>query len=110
MQSLVGDAESLAGDTSDVTVFPTEIVKGVLPSRHTVSDVQTGIPYFLRVSAANSLGFGEHGDTLAVSTAAQAPDPPGNLTAGVALHVDEVGNGSRLDEDITATAIASVKC
>lgn len=97
MQTLVGDAESLAGETSDVTVFSTEIVKGVLPSRHAVSNVQTGIPYFLQVSAANSLGFGEHGDGLALTTAAQAPDSPGNLTAGVALHVDEVGNTSRRD-------------
>lgn len=71
-------------------VFSPEIVKGVLPSRHTASDVQTGMPYFLRLTAANSLGFGDYGDGVAVTKAAQAPDSPDSLIAGVALHVDEV--------------------
>ena len=75
--------------------FLTEIVKGVLPSRHAASDVQTGVPYFIRLAASNSLGFGEYGENLAMAKAAKVPDAPGNLSAGVALHVDEVSTPSR---------------
>lgn len=89
-QDLVGDASSLTGDSAVVEAFSSEIVKGVLPSRHAVADVQTGVPYFLRLAASNSLGFGEYGDNLAVAKAAQGPAAPGNLSSGVALHVDEV--------------------
>lgn len=89
-QNLVGDAGSLSGDDAAVETFSSEIVKGVLPSRYAASDVQTGIPYFLRLTAANSLGFGEYGDDVAGAKAAEAPASPGNLSAGVALHVDEV--------------------
>lgn len=90
-QSLVGHAESLEGEASAVEVFSPEIVKGVLPSRHTASDIQTGVPYFLRLTAANSLGFGEYGEDVSTTKAAQSPESPDNLVAGVALHVDEVG-------------------
>lgn len=45
----------------------------------------------MRLAASNSLGFGEYGDNVAVAKAAKGPDAPGNLSAGVALHVDEVG-------------------
>lgn len=89
-QDLTGDAGSLSGESASVEAFSSEIVKGVLPSRHAVSDVQTGVPYFLRLAASNSLGFGEYGDNTAVAKAAQAPAAPGNLSSGVALHVDEV--------------------
>lgn len=71
--------------------FSPELRKGVLPSRHSAPDVQTGVPYFLRFTAANSLGFGKYGDGVAMAKAAMAPVSPGNLTAGVALHVNEVG-------------------
>lgn len=89
-QDLTGDSSSLNGDGARVETFPSEIVKGVLPSRHAATDAQTGVPYFLRLAASNSLGFGEYGDNIAVAKAAKAPDAPGNLSAGVALHVDEV--------------------
>lgn len=89
-QDLVGDASSLTGEDSIVETFETEIVKGVLPSRHAPAEVQTGVPYFLRLAASNSLGFGEYGANVVVAKAAQAPAAPGNLSAGVALHVDEV--------------------
>lgn len=89
-QDLAGDASSLTGEDASVETFSTEIVKGVLPSRHAPAEVQTGVPYFLRLAASNSLGFGEYGDNVAVAKAAQAPAAPGTLSAGVALHVDEV--------------------
>lgn len=86
----MGDAGSLKGDDAAVETFSSEVVKGVLPSRHVASDVQAGVPYFLRLTASNSLGYGEYGDTIAVAKAAEVPGSPGNLSAGVALHVDEV--------------------
>lgn len=95
-QDLAGDASSLTGEDASVETFSTEIVKGVLPSRHAPAEVQTGVPYFLRLAASNSLGFGEYGDNVAVAKAAQAPAAPGNLSAGVALHVDEVSESSQL--------------
>lgn len=52
--------------------------------------MQTGVSYFLRLAAANSLGFGEYGDNIAVAKAAEAPAAPGSLSANVALHTDEV--------------------
>lgn len=70
--------------------FSSEVVKGVLPSRHAASEMQTGVSYFLRLTAANSLGFGEYADNIAVSKAAEAPAAPGSLSANVALHTDEV--------------------
>lgn len=89
-QSLEGDASSLSGDGATVGPFASEIVKGVLPSRHVASDLHTGIPYFLRLMVGNSLGYGEYGETLATAKASAVPPPPTNLSAGVALHVDEV--------------------
>lgn len=90
-QDLVGDSSSLTGEGAGVETFSTEIVKGVLPSRHVpASELQTGVPYFLRLAASNSLGFGEYGENVAVAKAAQPPAAPGDLSAGVALHVDEV--------------------
>ena len=88
-QSLVGDAGSLSGDDAMIWPFASEIVKGVLPSRHGVSGLQTGVPYFLRLAAANYLGFGAYGDTLATAKASGVPPAPTKLSAGVALHVDE---------------------
>lgn len=76
--------------------FSSEVVKGVLPSRHAASDMQTGVPYFLRLTAANSLGFGEYGDNIAVAKAAEAPAAPGSLSAEVALHTDEVSECRQL--------------
>ena len=96
-QDLVGDASSLNGEDASVETFSTEIVKGVLPSRHAPAEVQTGVPYFMRLTASNSLGFGEYGQNMAVAKAAQAPAAPGNLSAGVALHVDEVSRVSSLE-------------
>lgn len=90
LQALVGDAGSLTGDEASVETFSSEIVKGVLPARHAASDVQTGVPYFLRLSVANSLGFGQYGNEMAVAKASEAPGSPTNLSTGVALHVDEV--------------------
>ncbi|CAM9886486.1 unnamed protein product, partial [Hapterophycus canaliculatus] len=87
---LDGDASSLSGDSASVETFSSEIVKGVLPARHAAAGVQTGVPYFLRLAVSNSLGFGEYGDNVAVAKAAAVPASPGNLSAGVALHVDEV--------------------
>lgn len=78
--------------------FPSEIVKGVLPARHAAADVQTGVPYFLRLAVSNSLGFGEYGDNVGVAKAAAVPAAPGNLSAGVALHVDEVTVSGRFLE------------
>lgn len=90
LQDLTGDASSLTGEGASVETFSSEIVKGVLPSRHVAAEMQTGVPYFMRLAASNSLGFGEYGQNVAVAKAAQAPAAPGNLSAGVALHVDEV--------------------
>lgn len=89
-QDLTGDGSSLTGKGADVETFSTEIVKGVLPSRNAPAEVQTGAPYFLRIAASNSLGFGEYSEHVAVAKAAHAPEAPGDLSAGVALHVDEV--------------------
>lgn len=96
IQDLVGDASSLTGEGASVETFSTEIVKGVLPSRHAPAEVQTGVPYFMRLAASNSLGFGEYGVNVAVAKAAQVPAAPGELSAGVALHVDEVSECSHL--------------
>lgn len=106
-QALSGDAASLSGDSASVETFSSEIVKGALPSRHAAADMQTGIPYFLRVTAANSLGFGEYGDNIAVATAAEAPAAPGNLAAGVALHTDEVRRRAAIE---VAPAISEGLC
>lgn len=83
----------MEGHDAAVDIFSPEIVKGFLPSRHAASDVQTGVPYVMRVAAANSLGFGEYSDGIAQAKVAGVPDPPSNLSAGVALHVDEVRGG-----------------
>lgn len=107
----MGDAGSLKGDDAAVETFSSEIVKGVLPSRHVASDVQAGVPYFLRLTASNSLGYGEYGDTTAVAKAAKVPGSPGNLSAGVALHVDEVSQPlcSRVDHMILSSQVLHLK-
>lgn len=80
----------MEGQDARVETFYPEIVKGVLPSRQVVSGLQTGVPYFLRVGAANGLGYGEYGDNVAKAKAAKVPGAPEGLSAGVALHVNEV--------------------
>eukprot|EP00937_MAST-01D_sp_MAST-1D-sp2_P001211 g1211.t1 len=88
MPAMAADASGLIGDNSAVTVVD-NVVRGTLPRAMAIPQLATGIPYFTRVAAANSVGMGpvssvESGVPIA------APVAVGELAAGHAIHVDEV--------------------
>ncbi|CAM9684288.1 unnamed protein product, partial [Phaeothamnion confervicola] len=88
--ALAGDASALTGEAAAVTVYAPDLRRGQLPERLAAGLLQTGVPYNLRVAAASSVGYGPWSETVAMATPAARPSRPAALSAGQALHRNEV--------------------
>ena len=66
-----------------------DTVIGVLPDSYGIDNLLTGVPYYSRVMARNSLGFSNYSDAV-TKTAAERPPAPSHLDADYALDVNEV--------------------
>jgi hypothetical protein len=108
-QALVSDVTALTGASKAVTVYD-NFVTGVLPAQATLTSLKQGVPYYIRVSAHNSLGYGTPSDPPAVQTPMQEPSAPTSLVVNYAPHVDEVQTfqtvATHIDEIQTLTTSA----
>jgi hypothetical protein len=87
MPPMTVDGGALLGLNRGVGV--SEVLKGTLPNTDAITGLTPGLQYHTRISTENELGYGAT-STVMTGTPMEVPDALDSVTAGHALHVDEV--------------------
>jgi len=90
----LGNLPALDVDSSSMSKGATvtsygDFVKGQNPQSYTVSDVITGVPYYVRVKSRTVEGFSDASSTVSTNPS-QNPPAPLEVTSGESLNINEV--------------------
>ena len=93
--SNLGDLEAIDVSGSSLSSSATvsvhdNLVKGMLPHDLPITDLLTGVPYYMRVAARNALGFSDFSSPSSMAVPAEVPPAPEGIAGDVALHINEV--------------------